>query len=168
MGNDFSNVKSPLPSFSYRCKLLFTQILLCVLWIAQDLFHLNLLWLANMPSPVWVTGLLSHWDLFCWLTEKPKPLGQSLLGEWLMVNNKLCTFNNEFQRSHSCQNVQWPATCLWGAIMKRFLAAWVMGWKDNNATNSPPVLEKNVCTFLFILFVSVCDRLFSVTLCEGV
>lgn len=55
MGCGFSNSKSPLP-FSYRCKLVFTQILLCVWWTAQGLFHLDVLcW-----SPGWVTGIFTH------------------------------------------------------------------------------------------------------------
>lgn len=105
----------------------------------------------------WLT-LSVTWNLLHSLTEKSKPLGQSLLGAWQIAKKKknCLPLITNFEESHWYQNIQRSVMYLWGSITKRFLTVWVMWWKESNAMNSPPVLEKMFArSFLYYLYLFV-------------
>lgn len=90
------------------------------------------------------------------------------IGEWQKVNYKLCTVGNEFSQKSFVS--KYLLVC---NVLVRCYHEEVPGCL-NNVINGQQCHEfttqagKYVCTFLFILFVSVCGRLFSVILCQGV
>lgn len=171
MEGDFSNVTSPFPSFSYWCRLILTQIPLCVLWITQDLFHLKVLRWAKLQSPAWVTGLISHLEFVTLTYWKIKTFGTVTIRS--MTNRKkkkkkLSAFNNKFWGKSLIS--KHPAVCnvlvrVYHEEVPDCLSNVMKGEQCHEFTTC---VGKNVCTLLFILLVSVCDRFFSVTLCEGV
>lgn len=85
-----------------------------------------------------------------------------------MVNNKLCTISNELPQKSFVSDCSLVCNVLVRSYHEEVPGCLNNMMDGQQCHEFTTCVGKNVCTFLFILFVSVCDRLFSITLCQGV